>query len=104
MSVKKQYRFQRDYFHPELLRLRGPGKIQMLDGCMRMCLVPGTLSERKETAFVALRQQHDRDQDKLPRLEVSQLAEHTLRIDDVADSFEQIVHNIPFHNETMARP
>ena len=60
MSVKKQYRFQRDYFHPELLRLRGPGKIQMLDGCMRMCLVPGTLSERKETAFVALRQQHDR--------------------------------------------
>ena len=31
----------------------------MLDGTLRMWLMPGTLSERKETAFVALRQQHD---------------------------------------------
>lgn len=59
IPAKKQYRFQKDYWYPEWLRLRNPGKIRVLDGCMRMWLVPGKLSERRETAFVALRQQHD---------------------------------------------
>ena len=57
--VKKKYGFQKDHWEPDLLRLRNPGKMQMLDGTLRMWLMPGTLSERKETAFVALRQQHD---------------------------------------------
>lgn len=57
--MEKEYHFQKERWPLDLLRLRNPGKMQMSDGALRLWLEPGTLSERKKTAFVALRQQHD---------------------------------------------
>ena len=55
----KEYRFRENQWDLGLLRLRGPVNIQMLDGCMRLPMEEGTLEQRKETSFVALRQKWD---------------------------------------------
>ena len=58
-TVRKIYRFQKGKWPLDLMRLRTPGKIQMQDGYLRIWLEPGMLTERKEMAFAAVRQQHN---------------------------------------------
>lgn len=55
----RNFQWKKDQWPPELLRLRSPGRMMILDGALRMPMVKGTLSERKETSFAAVRQQHD---------------------------------------------